>query len=48
MRLDNVLGQPMAAELGVHPVSLEVVMTDVLAGRSRDTFFQSMRGSVHR
>jgi len=48
MRLDNVLGEPMAAELGVHPVSLEVVMTDVLAGRSRDTFFQSMRGSVHR
>ncbi|KAI3592274.1 Oxidoreductase [Cupriavidus sp. U2] len=48
MRLDNVLGAPMAAELGVHPVSLEVVMTDVLAGRSRDTFLQSLRGSVHR
>lgn len=48
MRLDNVLGQPMADELGVHPVSLEAVMTDVLAGRNRDAFLQSMRGSVHR
>ena len=43
-----VLAQPMASELGIHPVSLEVVMTDVLAGRSRDSAMQVMRGSVHR
>jgi len=48
MRLDNVLAQPMAAELGVHPVSLEAVMTDVLAGRGRDSVMQGLRGSVHR
>lgn len=48
MRLDNVLAHPMAAELGVRPVSLEVVMTDVLSGRNRDSALRFMRGSVHR
>jgi len=48
MRLDNVLAHPMASELGLHPVSLEVVMTDVLSGRNRDNVLQVMRGSVHR
>lgn len=48
MRLDNVLAHPMAQELGVNPVSLEAVMTDVLAGRGHETAMQYMRGSVHR
>ncbi|MGO4304583.1 complex I NDUFA9 subunit family protein [Cupriavidus sp. RAF12] len=48
MRLDNVLGAPMAPELGLHPASLESVMTDVLSGRNRELSMQIMRGSVHR
>lgn len=48
MQLDNVLPGPMAPELRVHPTSLESVMTDALAGRTRDTQLQVMRGSVHR
>ncbi|AOY91965.1 NAD-dependent dehydratase [Cupriavidus sp. USMAA2-4] len=48
MRLDNVLSAPMAAELGIHPASLESVMTEVLAGRTRDAELQGWRGSVHR
>jgi len=48
MTLDNVLEHPMASELRLRPASLESVMTDVLAGRSRDTQLQPMRASVHR
>lgn len=48
MRLDNVVGHPLAEELGVRPASLESVMTDVLAGRGREAQMQVMRGSVHR
>jgi len=48
MQLDNVLSGAMAPELRVRPTSLESVMTDVLAGHSRDTQMQIMRGSVHR
>ena len=38
----------MAAELGIHPASTESVMTEVLAGRTRDAELQGWRGSVHR
>lgn len=48
MQLDNVLHEPMAGELGVQPVGLEAVMTDVLAGRNRDAQLKVMRASVHR
>jgi len=48
MRLDNVLSAPMASELGIRPASLESVMTDALAGRTRDAEMQTWRGSVHR
>ncbi|CAG9178074.1 hypothetical protein LMG23992_03644 [Cupriavidus laharis] len=48
MQLDNVLHEPMASELGLHPVGLESVMTDVLSGRTRDSQLTVMRASVHR
>ncbi len=47
MRLDNVVGHPLAEELGVHPASLESVMTGILAGRG-EAQMRDMRGSVHR
>lgn len=48
MQLDNVLHGPMAGELGLQPVGLEAVMTDVLSGRNRDAQLTVMRASVHR
>jgi NADH dehydrogenase len=48
MRLDNVLSGPIAPELGIHPASLEAIMTDALAGRTRDSFLTVLRNSVHR
>ncbi len=48
MQLDNVLEHPVAPELNLHPASLESIMTDVLAGRNRDTAMTHMRASVHR
>ncbi|WP_064575006.1 complex I NDUFA9 subunit family protein [Cupriavidus gilardii] len=47
MRLDNVLSGPMAPELGVHPTSLEAVMTEALSG-GRETRLEALRSSVHR
>ncbi len=48
MQLDNVLHEPIASELGLHPAGLESVMTDVLSGRNRDAQLTVMRASVHR
>lgn len=49
MRLDNVMAGPLAPELGLRqPVSLEAVMTDVLAGRGHESQMQTLRRSVYR
>ncbi|KDP85096.1 complex I NDUFA9 subunit family protein [Cupriavidus basilensis] len=49
MRLDNVMHGPIAPELGLRqPVGLEVVMTDVLAGRGHESYMQVLRRSVYR
>jgi NADH dehydrogenase len=48
MRLDNVLTGPIAPELGIHPASMEAIMTDALAGRTRESYLKILRNSVHR
>ncbi|MGO4578581.1 complex I NDUFA9 subunit family protein [Cupriavidus sp. 2TAF22] len=49
MRLDNVMQGQIAPELGLRqPVSLEVVMTDVLAGRGHESQMQVLRRSIYR
>ncbi|MGO4158628.1 complex I NDUFA9 subunit family protein [Cupriavidus sp. YAF13] len=49
MRLDNVMRGPIAPELGLgQPVGLEVVMTDVLAGRGHESQMLGLRRSGYR
>ncbi len=49
MQLDNVMTGPIAPELGLaQPVGLEVVMTDVLAGRGHESRMQGLRRSIYR
>jgi NADH dehydrogenase len=49
MQLDNIAHGPIAPELGLRqPTGLEVVMTDVLAGRGHESYMQVLRRSIYR
>lgn len=48
MRVDAVLDGPIAPELGIHPASVEAVMTDAFGTGAREARMRTLRGSVHR
>jgi NADH dehydrogenase len=48
MRVDAVLNGPIAPELGIHPASVEAVMTDAFGIGAREARMRTLRGSVHR
>ena len=48
MRVDNVSMEPVAPELGIHPLGMEAVMLPALAGFGPDRGLRAARTRVHR
>ena len=48
MRVDNVSMEPVAPELGIHPLGMEAVMLPALAGLGPDRGLRAARTRVHR
>ncbi len=48
MQVDSVLNGPMAPELGIHPASVEAVMTGSFGIGAKEARMRALRGSVHR
>lgn len=48
MRVDNVSAEPMAPELGIHPLGMEAVMLPALAGFGSDRGMRAARMRMHR
>ncbi|CAJ0791556.1 hypothetical protein LMG7141_02528 [Ralstonia condita] len=48
MRVDNVSADPVAPELGIHPLGMEAVMLPALAGLGSDNGLRAARTRVHR
>ena len=48
MRVDNVSAEPVAPELGIHPLGMEAVMLPALAGFGPDRGMRAARMRMHR
>ena len=48
MRVDNVSSEPVAPELGIHPLGMEAVMLPALAGFGPNAGLRSARARAHR
>ncbi|MCO5400955.1 complex I NDUFA9 subunit family protein [Ralstonia soli] len=48
MRVDNVSAEPVAPELGIHPLGMEAVMLPALAGFGPNSALRNARARAHR